>query len=160
MKTAAAEEQVAAPPAAPEGNGPVAPPSPSPPAAAAAVAEDAEFRAKNAVRALLREAEDAGDGRCWVDMITQYECSIQYTGTSAVSVCYPVQRFFKRCVGKANVEITSLIHTPQDRYEHRRRNAADVGTPPLLDERACSSGQLTASLALCVVAWPLAHQLP
>jgi len=134
------EEQVAAPPAVsadtqPESRDPIAPPSPSPPpAVAAAVAEDAEYRAQNTVRALLREAEDAGDGRCWVDMITQYECSIQYTGSSAVSMCYPVQRFFKRCVGKANVEITSLIHTPRDRYEHRRRNASDVGTPPALDE--------------------------
>lgn len=56
---------------------------------------------------------------CRVETLTQFECVLARpaAGTapdakawaSARSVCMPVVRFFKRCPGKANVELTALL---------------------------------------------------
>ena len=76
------------------------------------------------LRGLLQERPrgDAGgkgtSGECWIDELVQFECVQRAALTkerTEAAVCYPVQRYFKRCHGKTAIEITPLVVTPRDR---------------------------------------------
>jgi hypothetical protein len=102
------------------------------PAPVAVVVAESEARSADTLRQLLRQQQWAAGGGCWVATLTQYECvqawpaplpardGVATPPSPPPPVCYPVHRFWKQCEGKASVEITPLVHTPEDRLRHRR----------------------------------------